>query len=50
LQDLYSRTLKDFLDFTIVFAAVFAATAQGGEKNNCRPLLAQAHKRFEKFA
>lgn len=42
----YARGIKDFLDFT----GVFATTAQGGEKTVIGRFLAEAQKRFGKFA
>jgi hypothetical protein len=42
----YSRGIKDFLDFT----DIFATTAQGGEKTVIGRFLAAAQKRFGKFA
>jgi len=42
----YGRGIRDFLDF----AGVFATEAQGGEKTVIGRFLAQAQKRFSKFA
>lgn len=42
----YGRGIRDFLDFV----SVFATTAQGGEKTVIGRFLAQAQKRFGKFA
>ena len=41
----YSRGIKDFIDFT----GVFARTAQGPEKNALGQFLTAAQKRFAKF-
>jgi hypothetical protein len=42
----YGRGVKDVLDFV----NIFAATAQGGEKNVIGRFMAQAQKRFGRFA
>jgi hypothetical protein len=42
----YGRGIRDFLDFV----SIFATTAQGGEKTVIGRFMAQAQKRFSKFA